>query len=117
VLSGVMTVCQVRAPRALRARIASLSMLGVGGGHSLGLVIQGWLGDRVGLRLVTAVTGMLLLAIVASVRLLRPALLESMDQPAAPVAPGSDASPAMDPAGGLPEPGRGRPAPKAGPCG
>jgi len=111
VLSGVMTVCQVRAPRALRARIASLSMLGVGGGHSLGLVIQGWLGDRVGLRLVTAVTGMLLLAIVASVRLLRPALLESMDQPAAPVAPGSGVPPAMDPAGGLPGPGRGQPAP------
>jgi hypothetical protein len=54
---------------------------------------------------------MLLLAIVASVRLLRPALLESMDQPAAPVAPGSGVPPAMDPAGGLPGPGRGQPAP------
>jgi MFS family permease len=100
VLSGVMTVCQMRAPRDLRARIASLSMLGVGGGHSLGLVIQGWLGDRVGLPLVTAVTAMLLLAIVASVRLVRPALLEAMDQPAVPAAP------AMDPATtALPQPG------------
>jgi MFS family permease len=81
VLSGTTTVCQIRAPRVLRARIASLAMLGIGGGHSLGLVIQGWLGDRVGLRLVTAVTGMGLLAIIASVRALRPDLLEAMDEP------------------------------------
>jgi hypothetical protein len=101
----------MRAPRDLRARIASLSMLGVGGGHSLGLVIQGWLGDRVGLPLVTAVTAMLLLAIVASVRLARPALLEAMDQPARPATSVADAAPAMDPTGGLPQPGRGQPAP------
>lgn len=84
VLSGVTTVCQIRAPRELRARIASLAMLGIGGGHSLGLVMQGWLGDRVGLPLVTAVTGLALLAIVATVRALRPALLESMDKPTQP---------------------------------
>jgi MFS family permease len=79
VLSGASTVCQLRAPRELRARIASLFMLGVGGGHSLGLVVQGWLGDRVGLPLVTAVTGFALLAIVVATRLLRPALLLAMD--------------------------------------
>jgi MFS family permease len=62
VLSGTSTVCQLRAPRYLRARIASLFMLGVGGGHALGLVVQGWLGDRVGLPAVTAVTGVLLAA-------------------------------------------------------
>jgi len=79
VLSGVSTVCQLRAPRELRARIASLFMLGVAGGHSLGLVVQGWLGDRVGLPLVTAVTGLVLLVIVAAIRLLRPALLAAME--------------------------------------
>jgi MFS family permease len=83
VLSGTTTVCQVRAPRELRARMASLAMLGIGGGHSLGLVIQGWLGDRVGLRLVTAVTGLALLAIIAAVRAARPDLVQSMDEPAA----------------------------------
>jgi MFS family permease len=82
VLSGTTTVCQVRAPRELRARMASLAMLGVGGGHSLGLVIQGWLGDRVGLRLVTAVTGLALLAIIAAVRATRPDLVQSMEEPA-----------------------------------
>jgi len=81
VLSGVSTVCQLRAPRELRARIASLFMLGIGGGHSLGLVIQGWLGDRVGLRLVTAVTGLMLLGIVAATRVFRPSLVAGMDAP------------------------------------
>jgi MFS family permease len=79
VLSGTSTVCQLRAPRELRARIASLFMLGVGGGHALGLVIQGWLGDRVGLPAVTAVTGLLLLGIVVAVRVTRPDLLEAME--------------------------------------
>jgi MFS family permease len=83
VLSGTTTVGQLRARRELRARIASLGMLGVGGGHSLGLVLQGWLGDRVGLPLVTAVTGFALLAIIGTVRLSRPELLEAMDAPGA----------------------------------
>jgi MFS family permease len=79
VLSGTSTVCQLRAPRELRARIASLFMLGVGGGHALGLVVQGWLGDQVGLPAVTAVTGLLLAGIVLAVRLARPDLLEAME--------------------------------------
>jgi MFS family permease len=83
VLSGTSTVCQLRAPRELRARIASLFMLGVGGGHALGLVMQGWLGDRVGLPQVTAATGLVLLAIVVAVRLMRPDLLEAMEPVAA----------------------------------
>jgi len=96
VLSGTGTVCQVRAPRELRARMASLFMLAVGGGHATGLVVQGWLGDRVGLPAVTAATGLLLLGIVAAVRLLRPDLLAAMDDPAkAPAA----TVPAGDPAG------------------
>jgi len=54
-------------------------MLGVGGGHALGLVMQGWLGDRVGLPEVTAATGLLLLGIVVTVRLVRPDLLAAME--------------------------------------
>jgi MFS family permease len=79
VLSGTSTVCQLRAPRELRARIASLFMLGVGGGHALGLVVQGWLGDRIGLPVVAAATGLLLFGIVVAVRALRPGLLEAME--------------------------------------
>jgi MFS family permease len=89
VLSGTSTVCQLRAPRELRARVASLFMLGVGGGHALGLVVQGWLGDRVGLPAVTAVTGLLLAGIVVAVRLARPDLLEAME----PASPSGDVHP------------------------
>jgi len=108
VLSGTSTVCQLRAPRELRARMASLFMLGVGGGHATGLVVQGWLGDRVGLPAVTATTGLLLFGVVVAVRLLRPDLLAAMDDPAAvpgPLAPAGAmpgalaAAPAVDPAG------------------
>jgi Major Facilitator Superfamily len=99
VLSGTSTVCQLRAPRQLRARIASLFMLGVGGGHSLGLVAQGWLGDRVGLPLVTAVTGLLLAGIVVAVRVLRPDLLDAME-------PSGDVHP-LQPADGQQEGGQG----------
>ena len=99
VLSGTSTVCQLRAPRELRARIASLFMLGVGGGHALGLVVQGWLGDRVGLPAVTAVTGLLLLGIVVTVRLARPHLLEAMEPVPVRGCPSA-------PGGGRPGPGR-----------
>jgi MFS family permease len=97
VLSGTSTVCQVRAPRELRARMASLFMLGVGGGHATGLVVQGWLGDRVGLPAVTAVTGVLLLGIVAAVRLLRPDLLAAMDDPVATPSPFAPSTAAAEP--------------------
>jgi MFS family permease len=99
VLSGTGTVCQLRAPRELRARIASLFMLGVGGGHALGLVVQGWLGDRVGLPEVTAATGLLLLGIVVAVRLARPDLLEAME-------PSGDVHP-LQPADGQGQGGQG----------
>jgi MFS family permease len=99
VLSGTSTVCQLRAPRELRARIASLFMLGVGGGHALGLVVQGWLGDRVGLPEVSAATGLLLLGIVVAVRLVRPDLLEAME-------PSGDVHP-LQPADGQGQGGQG----------
>jgi hypothetical protein len=99
VLSGTSTVCQLRAPRELRARIASLFMLGVGGGHALGLVVQGWLGDRLGLPEVTAATGLLLLGIVVGVRLARPDLLEAME-------PSGDVHP-LQPADGQDQGGHG----------
>jgi MFS family permease len=92
VLSGVSAVCQLRAPRELRARVASLFMLVLGGGYPLGLVIQGWLGDRIGLRLVTTVGGLALLVIVVAVRFAAPAAVASMTPaeqpgPAEPKAP------------------------------
>ena len=54
VLSGLGTVVQLRAPEALRARVLSLYMVALGTVYPLGAVLQGALGDRVGLRAVTA---------------------------------------------------------------
>jgi len=110
VLSGTSTVCQLRAPRALRARVASLFMLCVGGGHALGLVIQGWLGDRVGLPAVTAATGLLLLAVVATTRLLRPGLFAAMGAIREPEA--AMAMPLPEVSGSPSGPGAGPPVPE-----
>jgi MFS family permease len=82
-LSGTAAVCQLRAPRAFRARVASLFMLVLGGGYPLGLVVHGWLGDRLGLRLVTSAAGLLLLAVVVAVRLLARRQLEALAAPPA----------------------------------
>jgi MFS family permease len=86
VLSGVSVVCQLRAPRELRARAASLFMLVLGGGYPLGLVVHGWLGDRVGLRVVTVTGGLALLAVVVAVRLLAQGQLAALSPPAQPTA-------------------------------
>src|SRR5205085_2541453 len=50
VLSGLMTVVQLRAPDHLRARILSLYMVALGVVYPIGAVIQGKLGDEFGLR-------------------------------------------------------------------
>ena len=60
VLSGLMTVVQLRAPEALRARILSLYFVALGSVYPVAAVIQGKLGDAVGLRHVTAVAAVLL---------------------------------------------------------
>jgi len=52
VLSGLMTVVQLRAPDYLRARILSLYMVSLGVIYPIGAVIQGKLGDEFGLHAV-----------------------------------------------------------------
>ncbi|WP_224240537.1 MFS transporter [Hyalangium gracile] len=71
-LTGIHTVCQVRAPRELRARLSSLYGMVLNGGYALGVWLQGALADRVGVRLVTVTAAVLFLALVLSVKLLRP---------------------------------------------
>ena len=51
---------QLRAPEALRARILSLYFVALGSVYPVAAVIQGKLGDAVGLRHVTAVAAVLL---------------------------------------------------------
>jgi MFS family permease len=65
VLSGLMTVVQLRAPEALRARILSLYMVSLGVVYPVGAVIQGRLGDAFGLREIAIGAAVLFTAVVA----------------------------------------------------
>lgn len=71
-LTGIHTVCQTRAPAELRARISSLYGMVLNGGYALGVWLQGALADRVGVRFVTVCSAVLFLALVVTLRLLRP---------------------------------------------
>lgn len=82
VLSGLGTVVQLRAPRAVRARVLSLFMVALGVIYPIGAVVHGFLGDRVGLRAVTAGTAVFYALLLVAVRLARPGLAEVFDDPA-----------------------------------
>lgn len=84
VLSGLGTVVQLRAPAALRGRVLSLYMVALGIVYPIGAVIQGALGDRFGLRTVTAASAGLFLVLVLVARATRPDLAESLDDPVSP---------------------------------
>lgn len=79
VLSGFGAVVQLRAPEALRARILSLYMVALGVVYPLGAIVQGFLGDRLGLRTVTAGTAVLFVAVVGLVALTRPGVAAGYD--------------------------------------
>ncbi|MGH9225740.1 MAG: MFS transporter, partial [Acidimicrobiales bacterium] len=81
VLSGLGTVVQLRAPAALRARALSLYMVALGVIYPVGAVVQGFIGDRIGLRAMTASTAALFLALVLVLRAVRPRLADDLDAP------------------------------------
>jgi predicted MFS family arabinose efflux permease len=79
VLSGLGTVVQLRAPEVLRARILSLYMVALGIVYPLGAVLQGALGDRWGLRTVTAAGAAIYLVVLVAAGVTRPDLVASLD--------------------------------------
>jgi MFS family permease len=81
ILSGLGTVVQLRAPAALRGRVLSLYMVALGTVYPIGAVIQGALGDRFGLRTVTAACAGLFLVLVLVTRATRPDLAVALDDP------------------------------------
>ncbi|HEX6596416.1 MAG TPA: MFS transporter [Acidimicrobiales bacterium] len=80
-LSGFGAVVQLRAPEALRARVLSLYMVALGVIYPIGAIVQGFLGDRIGLRAVTAGTAVLYLMIVGLVAVTRPQVAAAYDDP------------------------------------
>ncbi|MDC0711884.1 MFS transporter [Stigmatella sp. ncwal1] len=78
-LTGIHTVCQTRAPDALRARVSSLYGMVLNGAYALGLWLLGALSDRLTVRSVTASASLLFLALMVSLRLLRPRAFDATE--------------------------------------
>ncbi|HYO56399.1 MFS transporter [Archangium sp.] len=93
-LTGLNTSCQLRVPRELQARIHSLYSMMLGVGYAVGVWLQGALADRVGVRFVTTSAAVLLLALVLSLRLLRPRAFDATEAPSA-LVPASSRSPSV----------------------
>ena len=81
VLSGLSTVIQLRVPASYRARVLSLYMVALGVIYPIGAVVQGALGDRLGLRVVTAGCALAFLALAVLTRALRPGIAAALDDP------------------------------------
>ena len=82
-LSSFMSIAQLRAPAAVRGRVLSLITMALGALYPLGSIIQGSLADRIGLRQVTALSGLLLAVGLVGLLVLRPAMRSAIDEPVA----------------------------------
>ena len=89
VLSGLMTVVQLRAPEALRARILSLYFVALGSVYPVAAIIQGTLGDVVGLRRVTTSAAVLLAVTSAAILARRPERRRVLEEATAAAEPAS----------------------------
>jgi MFS family permease len=67
-INALSATCMGRVSRDLQARMSSLHSATLSGGYALGLATQGWLSDRLGLRLVPAVAAAMVLAIALVLR-------------------------------------------------
>lgn len=81
VFSGIGTVVQLRAPAALRARVLSCYFLALGVLYPVGATIQGPIADRIGLGRTTVLSGVVLVAVVGLLRVVRPERLAALDDP------------------------------------
>jgi MFS family permease len=71
-LSTFSTIGQMRAPHEARGRVMAINNATLGVLYPVGAVVQGALGDRFGLRVVTVGSGVLLAAGMLTVRIVRP---------------------------------------------
>ena len=80
-LSSFSTIAQTLSPPLQRGRVLSINNAILGVMYPLGTVIQGWLGDRIGLRQVTIGAGLTLGAVLVVGRLTRPGFTASIQPP------------------------------------
>ena len=82
ILSGLNSLIQLRAPEALRGRILGIYMMALGTVYPLGLIAEGAIGQAIGIRLMTVLSGALLLVVLALVAILAPGLFRALRPPA-----------------------------------
>lgn len=80
-ITGANTICLSRVPTRLQARMSSIFSLVLGGGYSVGLVLLGWGGDRIGLHWVGFTSAALFAALVLALRWKAPHAFDALDQP------------------------------------
>ena len=91
VLSGLNTVVQLRAPDYARGRVLGLYMMALGTIYPIGAVIEGAIGDSVGVKAVTVTSAIVLLVAMTVIALARPNLMRALDDPIGePVLPSDD---------------------------
>ena len=84
VLTGLNTVVQRRAPTVARGRVLGLYMMALGTIYPIGAVLEGAIAHGVGIRQVTAVSGILLVAVMAAIGLTRGRVFAVLDGGPAP---------------------------------
>jgi MFS family permease len=81
VLSGLNTVVQLRAPADVRGRVLGIYMVGLGIVYPIGAVLQGWIGDHIGVRAVTVIGAVALLGSLAAIAVIRPRIFTTLGDP------------------------------------
>jgi MFS family permease len=81
VLSGLNNVVSLWAPRELRGRILSLYLVALGAIYPIGGLFQGWIADKIGLTETTSIGCGLLVVIVVTWQITRPATLHPLTDP------------------------------------
>ncbi len=83
VLSGLNTVVQLRAPAAVRGRVLSIYMMGLGIVYPIGAVLQGTIANHTGVRTVTVVGAAIMMATMAAIAVFHPSTFMALgDTPA-----------------------------------
>ena len=82
-LTSINTLCQLRVPRELQARISSLYSMMLSLGYSVGVWAQGALADRLQVRWVTGGCALAFFALVLTLRWLRPRAFDAVEAPLA----------------------------------
>jgi MFS family permease len=80
-IASFMTIAQLRAPGHLRGRVLSVNNVLLGSAYPLGALLQGALGDAIGLRATTALSGVTIAVAMLVVRFARPHVTDAIESP------------------------------------